>query len=85
MPSGDLKIVEVCKQSGCLASQYCNDIKKERIPKNSNTSITCSYHKPIHVDVTEQYRVTDACVSPLDMKTVSWFVLPPVQEYYFKN
>lgn len=85
MPSGDLKIVEVCKQSGCLASQYCNDIKKERIPKNSNTSITCSYHKPIHVDVTEQYRVTDACVSPLDMKTVSWFVLPPVQEYYFKT
>ncbi len=85
MPSSDLKTVEVCKQSGCLASQYCADIKKERIPKNSNTSITCSYHKPIHVDATEQYRVTDACVSPLDMKTVSWFVLPPVQEYYFKT
>lgn len=85
MPVTDLKQVVVCKQSGCLASQYCNDTKKEWIPKNSNVSITCSYHKPIHMDVTEQYRVTDACVSPLDMKTVSWFILPPVQEYYFKT
>ncbi len=85
MPVNDLKQVVVCKQSGCLASQYCSDTKKEWIPKNSNVSISCSYHKPIHLDATEQYRVTDACVSPLDMKTVSWFVLPPVQEYYFKT
>ncbi len=85
MPINDLKTVEVCKQSGCLASQYCNEIKKERIPKNSIVSITCSNHKSIHVDAREQYRVTDACVSPLDMKTISWFVLPPVQEYYFKT
>lgn len=85
MPASDLKQVVVCKQSGCLASQYCNDVKNEKIPKNSNVSIMCSYHKPIHVDATGQFRVTDACVSPLDMKTVSWFVLPPVQEYYFKT
>jgi penicillin-binding protein 1C len=85
MPVTDLKQVNVCKQSGCLISQYCHDIKKEWIPKNSNVSITCAYHKPVHMDVTEQYRVTDACVSPLDMKTVSWFVLPPVQEYYYKT
>lgn len=85
MPASDLKQVVVCKQSGCLASQYCNETKKEWIPKNSNVSIACSYHKPIHMDVTEQYRVTDACVSPMDMKTVSWFMLPPVQEYYYKT
>jgi penicillin-binding protein 1C len=85
MPVSDLKQVVVCKQSGCLASQYCNDTKNEGIPKNSNVSIACSYHKPIHTDASGQYRVTDACVSPLDMTTVSWFVLPPVQEYYFKT
>lgn len=85
MPVNDLKSVSVCKQSGCLASQYCTETKSERIPKNSNVSISCSYHKPIHVDASEKFRVTDACVSPLDMKTVSWFVLPPVQEFYFKT
>jgi penicillin-binding protein 1C len=85
MPINDLKKIMVCKQSGCLTSQYCSGKKSEWIPKQSHIAITCSYHKPIHTDVTMQYRVTDACVSPLDMKTVSWFVLPPVQEYYYKT
>ncbi|MES2513984.1 MAG: penicillin-binding protein 1C [Bacteroidota bacterium] len=85
MPFNDLKSVIVCKQSGCLASMYCNETKNEWIPKLSNVAIACTYHKPIHMDLTAQYRVTDACVSPLDMTTVSWFVLPPVQEYYYKT
>ncbi|MES2131555.1 MAG: penicillin-binding protein 1C [Bacteroidota bacterium] len=84
MPVSDLKQVLVCRQSGCLPSVHCTEIKKEWIPKNSNVAITCKYHVPIHTDVTGQYRVTDACVSPLDMKTTSWFVLPPTLEYYFK-
>ncbi len=85
MPISDMKKVIVCKQSGCLASIYCNETKKEWIPKNSHAFISCKYHKPIHVDETGKYRVTYACVSPLDMKTVSWFELPPVQEYYYKT
>lgn len=85
MPTNDIKLVTVCKQSGCLASVYCSETKKERIPKQSNIAITCTYHKPIHLDASGQFLVTDACSSPLDMKTVSWFVLPPVQEYYFKT
>ncbi|MBI3517808.1 MAG: penicillin-binding protein 1C [Bacteroidetes bacterium] len=85
MPVRDLRQVMVCKQSGCLASPYCTETKKEWIPKHSNVAIACTYHKPIHTDITEQYRVTDACVSPQDMKSISWFVLPPVQEYYFKT
>ena len=84
MPVSDLKQVLVCKQSGCLPSVHCTETKKEWIPKNSNVSITCKYHVPIHTDATGLYRVTDACVSPLDMKTTSWFVLPPTLEYYFK-
>jgi penicillin-binding protein 1C len=85
MPVNDLKQVLVCKQSGCLPSPHCNETKKEWIPKQSNAAIVCKFHKPIHTDATGHYRVTDACVSPLDMKTMSWFVLPPVQEYYYKT
>ena len=84
-PMQDLKQVTVCKQSGCLASIHCIDLKKEWIPKFSHFSTVCAYHKLIHVDASEQYRVTDACLSPTDMKTIPWFILPPVQEYYFKT
>ena len=85
MPISDLKQVQVCKQSGCLVSQYCVEVKKEWIPKQSHIAIVCNYHKPIHTDETGKYRVTDACTSPIDMKTVPWFILPPVQEYYYKT
>lgn len=85
MPVNDLKQVNVCKQSGCLASVNCQETKKEWIPKQSNVFIACKYHKPIHLDASGMFRVTDACVSPLEMKIISWFVLPPVEEYYFKT
>lgn len=84
-PAGDLKSIAVCKQSGCLASLNCPETKNELIPKQSNIAITCKYHQLIHLDTSGKYRVTDACVSPSDMKTVSWFILPPVEEYYFKT
>lgn len=84
-PHSDLKSVLVCKQSGCLVSQFCNETKKELIPKQSHISIVCTNHKLIHTDTTKQYRVTDACMSPQNMKSISWFVLPPVQEYYYKT
>lgn len=84
-PVYDFKTVTVCKQSGCLASRNCPQTQHEQIPKNSNVSLVCSYHKIIHTDLTGQYRVTDACMSPQDMKSAPWFVLPPVQEYYYKT
>lgn len=82
-PINDFKSVVVCNQSGCLASQYCPDTKNEFIPKQSNNSILCSYHKLIHTDLTMRYRVTESCLSPLEMKAIPWFVLPPVQAHYY--
>jgi len=63
-PGSDLKQVSVCKQSGCLASQYCNETRMEKIPEKSNVSISCTYHKSIHLDASGQYMVTDVCASP---------------------
>lgn len=85
MPKQDMKKIITCKQSGCLPNQYCDVKTMEWVPKNSLCQISCTYHKNIHVDLTEQYRVTDACVSPFEMKTKAWFVLPPTQEYYYKT
>lgn len=84
MPASDLRQVSVCAQSGCLPSQHCPDLKKEWIPKQSYVSMTCKYHQLIHTDASGQYRVTDQCVSPLDMRSLAWFVLPPTLEYYYK-
>jgi penicillin-binding protein 1C len=84
MPASDLKQVNVCKQSGCLPSPNCTELKKEWIPKQSHVSLVCKYHTLIHTDASGQYRVTDQCTSPLEMRSVPWFVLPPTLEYYYK-
>jgi penicillin-binding protein 1C len=39
----------------------------------------------IHLDPTEKYRVNSDCESPSGMIHKSWFVLPPVQEWYYKS
>lgn len=85
MPVRDLRQVLVCAQSGCRASQICPATRTEWIPRQSSKTGACPYHKLIHLDASRQYCVTDACMSPADMINVPWFVLPPVQEYYYKT
>ena len=45
----------------------------------------CPYHKIIHLDKNKQFRVTDKCYSVSNMKSVPWFILTPVQEWYYKR
>src|SRR6185436_15283260 len=46
---------------------------------------SCSYHKKIHLSADRRFRVHSECSPVSDMVSASWFVLPPVQEYYFKS
>jgi len=85
-PSSDLKQIDVCVQSGCRPSPACPQTKKEWVPlRSSDRTLACPYHRLIHLDAQGQHQVTDACLSPAEMRTEAWFVLPPVQEYYYKT
>ncbi|GIM50679.1 penicillin-binding protein 1C [Capnocytophaga stomatis] len=83
-PYDDLEELTVCEMSGFLAKEEC--------PKQSIlTTITtndhniCPYHKIVHLDKSEQFQVNTSCESPSNMISKSWFVLPPVMEWYYKN
>ena len=43
----------------------------------------CPYHQIINLDSTETWRVTSDCESIYSIKRKSWFLLPPVQEWYY--
>lgn len=83
-PLNDLEEVVVCAQSGMLASEIC-PTKKQWISKNGKNSKLCKYHKSIHLDTTERFRVNSSCEDINNMVTKSWFVLPPVMEWYYKS
>jgi len=83
-PYNDLAEVEVCTLSGHLAKAECPTIKQFVSLKGKATSV-CPYHKTIHLDKSEQFRVNSSCENVENMVARSWFVLPPVMEWYYKN
>ncbi|HBF88762.1 MAG TPA: penicillin-binding protein 1C [Bacteroidales bacterium] len=84
-PYDDMVQAPICKKSGYLASEICDDIDTMWIPKSGIQFSKCPYHKLIHLDIAEQFQVHDKCENTFNMKHVSWFVLPPAMEWYFKS
>lgn len=83
-PLNDLEEVEVCRLSGYLAHEDCPKMK-QFVPLKGKTTAVCPYHKTVHLDKTEKFRVNSSCEAVDDMVTKSWFVLPPVMEWYYKS
>jgi penicillin-binding protein 1C len=84
-PEDELIKIVVCSKSGYKASKNCPEIDTLLTYLNGEKVKTCSYHKIIFTDKDEKYRLNSKCSSPDEMKTVHWFVLPPVQEWYYNK
>ncbi|WP_157278437.1 penicillin-binding protein 1C [Olivibacter sitiensis] len=84
MPLNDIEDAEICTLSGSLAGEYCN-AENAYIPVKGLRSNICPYHSLVHLDKEERFRVNSSCVPVDEMVTKSWFVLPPVMEWYYKS
>ncbi len=84
-PYDDMEPAVVCRKSGFIASQYCDETDTLYLPITGNPKPTCEYHKLIHLSADEKYRVNSDCYPVTSMKHKSWFVLPPVMEWYYKS
>ncbi len=84
-PVSEMEEVPVCLKSGQRASDLCSEVDTLWIVKSGLNTPACQFHKMVHLSKDRKYRVNTTCASLDEMKTASWFVLPPVQEYYFKS
>lgn len=84
-PEWDLVPVKVCRKSGYIASAICDETEELLLPLNAYLTAICPYHQIVHLDKEKKYRVSSRCYSVSEMKEEAWFVLPPVQEWYFKQ
>ncbi len=87
VPYADLREVEVCRESGLLRGQNCpeSSIDTMLVPPKARQAKTCEYHKILHVSEDEMYRVFEQCAGSRGIKAVSYFVLPPSWEWYYKQ
>lgn len=84
-PVGDLAKARICRKSGHVAGPDCPEPDMRPVPDVANLTKVCPYHKTIHLNPAGTFRVTDRCMSPSEMITKTWFVLPPVQEWFYKQ
>ncbi|MEF3078063.1 penicillin-binding protein 1C [Winogradskyella poriferorum] len=84
-PYDEMIEVSICKKSGYRASTVCDGVESRFIQNAGQKTAPCPFHKLVHLDASEQFQVNSSCKDVSNLKTTSWFVLPPLQEYYFKT
>jgi len=84
-PFDEMKKVNVCVKSGYRANEACEIVQEEWIPKTTLNTVACPYHSFVFLDTSESYRVNSTCYDLSLAKKRSWFTLPAVAEYFYKN
>ncbi|WP_394344882.1 penicillin-binding protein 1C [Gelidibacter salicanalis] len=83
-PFDEMQEVEICVQSGYRASPNCVDKEQKFIQRTGLKTAPCPFHVLVHLDRSEQYQVNSSCEDLSNIVHTSWFVLPPLMEYYYK-
>ncbi|BDD07344.1 penicillin-binding protein 1C [Aureibacter tunicatorum] len=82
-PVGDIVHRKVCSISGMLASVDCPKQVEQAFPKHSMYQKKCPYHKEVMLDKNMQFRVNSNCYPVHQMVSKNYFILPPVQGWYY--
>jgi penicillin-binding protein 1C len=84
-PYDEMLEVNICKKSGYRASSICDDFEPRYIQTSGQKTAPCPYHQLVHLDTSELYQVNSSCEAVSNIKNAPWFVLPPLQAYYYKT
>lgn len=84
-PYDEMQEVSICAKSGYRASPICDETTNQFIQVSGLKTKPCPYHILVHLDASEQYQVNSSCESLANIKNTSWFVLPPLMEFYYKS
>jgi penicillin-binding protein 1C len=84
-PMHDLKQVEVCARSGLPPGPNCGPTKYVEIPVQAHLPSPCPYCVTVHLDPSGRWRTNAVVEKGGPMKNVSWFVLPPAMEWFYRQ
>ena len=84
-PTGVFVDVEVCRQSGHLKGRFCEETDTILILPAGLRTDACPYHHLITLSADEKHRVYENCANTEPTLQKSWFTLPPVWEWYYKQ
>lgn len=81
-PYDEMIRLPVCAQSGYQPLDIC---PRDSVwaPRAAVNAPACPYHEIIHLDAGRQWRVHADCEPAAAIVHVPWFVLPPLEEYFY--
>ena len=83
-PYEDLDTVTTCSQSGYIATPNCPK-QDQTVAYVKREYTNCPYHRQIHLSPDRKYQVNSSCESIANLIHTSWFVLPPLQAFYYQK
>jgi penicillin-binding protein 1C len=83
-PTYALRAIDTCIDDGYLHAADCAS-ERTWIPRNSHFDLLSPHNLRVHLDASGTAQVDSDCESPFAMRHVTWFVLPPAQEYYYRR
>ncbi|MCG8700095.1 MAG: penicillin-binding protein 1C, partial [Bacteroidales bacterium] len=84
-PYEEMVQTAVCRKSGHRPGKQCEDVDTIWIPEEGLSTEVCPYHTIVHLNAKGEYRVKSSCYPVDQMIHKSWFVLPPIQEFYYRS
>ena len=84
-PTGVFVDAEVCRRSGHLKGRFCEETDTILILPAGLRTDACPYHHLITLSADEKHRVYENCANTEPTLQKSWFTLPPVWEWYYKQ
>ncbi len=76
---------DVCAQSGMRAGRHCAKVEKKDLPLPSLETAACKFCLPVQLDASGRYRVHKLCYESSAARDELRFVLPPLQEWYYRR
>ena len=84
-PTGVFVDAEKFRQSGHLKGRFCEETDTILILPAGLRTDACPYHHLITLSADEKHRVYENCANTEPTLQKSWFTLPPVWEWYYKQ
>lgn len=84
-PDGVFVHAVVCPRSGHLKGRFCDEADTMLILPAGLRTEACPYHHPVTLTADGARRVYESCADAEPTVRRSWFTLPPVWEWYYKQ
>ena len=84
-PVGIFVEAEVCRKSGHLKGRFCDETDTLLVLPAGLRTEACPYHHLVTLTAEESQRIYENCANTEPTLRKSWFTLPPVWEWYYKQ